>query len=990
MASERPESQLAAFTRFCESSTGRELAAPAAMQAFSVADFRRFWSLFLDWSALLCHGAPQPVCTDDRCEDAIFFPHLMLNYAENLLRIDSPEAGARTALVAHHAFRPPTRLSRAELRERVLAVASHLRRMGVGPGDRVAAMAGNDAEAVVAGLATAAVGATFSCAAPDMGAPAVLSRFTQLAPKVLMADLVDHGEPASVAMADRVGDVVRGLPSLTALIALDDGPVPPRSRLPVERLAELAYGRADAEDLGGWTRFPFNHPLFVLFSSGTTGAPKCIVHGAGGTLLEHLKEHRLHVDLRPEDRLFFRTSTAWMMWNWQLSALAVGVPIVLHDGPIAGPDALWRVAAAEDVTVLGTSPAYLQLCQDSGYSPRTEVALPHLRSVLSTGAVLHDWQYDWFREHVGRQPLQSISGGTDIVGCFVLGHPDLPVKRGWIQCRSLGLDVQAAPAGTPPGHAGELVCRNPFPSRPLGFLGDRGRGFHEAYFAANPAVWTHGDVIEFDADGGARVHGRSDGVLNINGVRIGPADIYRALRRVPEVREAVAVEQRASDGRSRVVLLLVLHEPAVLDGRLSVRIRREIVHHVAATHVPELVVRVHELPVTHNGKRSDRAVRDAVDGRPLVNAEALANPRSAEAIRQAVQHADRRRHELTAGPGRPDDASTEQKLRAIWEGVLGVAPLRPDDNFFDVGGTSLAAVRLFQAVHELLGVDLPLSTLVRAQTPLAMAAVIDSPPEERVPSVVRLRTGNGARPLFFIHSVSGDVLQLRTLALGLVTDRPVYGIQARGVDPGNEPHDRVEEMAESYTQTIRSLQPEGPYALAGHSFGGLAAFETAVQLERLGESVEFLGLIDTCVDHRCLARGARARFVAARPFRCLGALARLGKGRRVELIRGALTGPTGWREPSAPAPTLPPLLRRVESVNRRALARYRPGDYYGGSVSFFCAEVRGARTCDPLPVWRRVVKGGLSVTSIPGDHTDVIREPNLTLLADRFSEELGS
>ena len=424
------------------------------------------------------------------------------------------------------------------------------------------------------------------------------------------------------ALADRVAELARRLPTLTAVVALDDGPIPPDLTVPVHRLSDMSTPPDDAER----ARLPFNHPLFVLFTSGTTGQPEVHRPRGRGTLLEHVKEHRLHVDLRPEDRLFFHTSAAWMMWNWQLSALASGSAIVVYDGPLTGPETLWRLVSDERVTVFGTSPPYLQLCEDSGFSPRRELALPDLRAVLSTGSILHDWQYDWVRDHVGPLPLQSISGGTDIIGCFVLGNPNLPVRRGKIQCRSLGLDVQALPTeATPSGSGiGELVCRNPFPSRPVGLLGDDGTQlFHEAYFAQNPGVWTHGDLIEFDALGQARMHGRSDGVVHVRGVRIGPAEIYRALRNVPEVREAMAVEQQASDvrGQPRLVLLVVLREPGTLDGRLTVRIRREIARYASPAHVPELVVQVAELPTTHSGKRSERAARDAVNGVPPVNAE---------------------------------------------------------------------------------------------------------------------------------------------------------------------------------------------------------------------------------------------------------------------------------------------------------------------------------------------------------------------------------
>ncbi|HEY8502176.1 MAG TPA: AMP-binding protein, partial [Solirubrobacterales bacterium] len=498
--------------------------------------------------------------------------------------------------------------------------------------DRVVAIAANNSEAIVGALAAATLGATFSSAAPEMGAAAILSRFEQLSPKLLMANLGGSELQA----------VVESLPTLEALVALGEGAAPAGIGLPIHRLADLASAPPTEPLPEGWERFPFNLPLFVLFTSGTTGAPKCIVHGAGGTLLEHLKEHRLHGDLRPEDTLFFQTSAAWMMWNWQLSALACGARIVVYDGPVAGPGTLWRIVAEEGVTVFGTSPPYLQLCEDSGFSPRREAPARSLRSVLSTGSVLRDWQFDWVAEEVGPVKLQSISGGTDIIGCFALGHPDLPVRRGMLQCRSLGLDVEAlATETTPAGTAiGELVCRNPFPSRPLGLLGDEGGSrFHDAYFSQNEGVWTHGDLIEFDADGQARIHGRSDGVMNIQGVRIGPSEIYQALREVPEAEEAMAVEQRRDAG-ARLVLLVVLREGAALDSELTLRIRQTIGRRTTPLHVPELVVAVAEPPVTHSGKRSERAGRDAVEGRAAANERALANPGSLAAIGQAVAEAE--------------------------------------------------------------------------------------------------------------------------------------------------------------------------------------------------------------------------------------------------------------------------------------------------------------------------------------------------------------
>jgi acetoacetyl-CoA synthetase len=975
------ESQLTAFMRFCEANTGSRFHDHAAFHEFSVAEYRQFWLLFLRWSGMLHEGSPEPVCTDDLCERASFFPELRLNYAENLLRIDPSESGNQIAVVAHHPSRPCERLTRRELRDRVRRAAGQLRRLGVTPGDRVVAVAGNNAELVVGGLACAAVGASFSSAAPELGAPAVLSRFEQLRPTILMANLAG-GETSPTALSDRVGQVARGLPSLTAVIALDDGPMPARLTVPAHRLLELIESSDGAEVDSDWMPFPFDHPLFILFSSGTTGRPKCIVHGAGGTLLEHLKEHRLHVDLGPTDTLFFHTSAAWMMWNWQLSALAAGSTIVLYDGPLSGPETLWGLVSAEQVTVFGTSPPYLQLCQDSGFSPRRDVALPHLRAVLSTGSILHDWQYDWVRDHVGPVPVQSISGGTDIIGCFVLGHPDLPVSRGQIQCRSLGLDVQALPTdATPPdSNVGELVCRNPFPSRPLGFLGDDGAGFHEAYFEQNPGVWTHGDLIEFDSHGQARIHGRSDGVLHVRGIRIGPAEIYRALRDVTEVREAMAVQQEARDerGQSRILLLVVLQDSVALDGRLAVRLRREIARYASPAHVPELLVAVDELPVTHSGKRSELAARDAVNELPVRNAQALSNPDSLDKIRRAVALATERQQELAdAEPA--DDRPTEVRVRAIWESVLGLAPLRPDDHFFDVGGTSLAAVKVFELIYDRMGVDLPPSTILHAPTTAALAALIDGPPERRVPSVVQLRPGHEGLPLFVVNAL----LPLRPVVLRLRTNRPILGLEERGMEPREDPETRIEYMAQTFVDTIRSVQPHGPYALVGYSFSGLVAFEMARRLTMLGEEVDTLALIDPEVHHSCLSPASRWMFLIGLPFRAARSVLSAPRTQLPLQLRTAVRRVARRQVAGGPSP----LQRRFQAIDQQAFAAYRPGPY-AGRATLFVAERRRARRCDPTSVWRRVLQDRVVVEYIPGAHDQVAGEPNVQVLVDRLTADL--
>jgi acetoacetyl-CoA synthetase len=970
--------QLDDFARFCSERASRSLADPQELQRFSVEEFRRFWGLFLEWADPLAEGSPEPVCTDDRCEQALFFPNLRLNYAENLLRPPSPDDDERVVLVARHAGGESERITRRELRGRVRALAARYEEMGLREGDRVAAIAANNADAAVAGLAAATIGATFSSAAPDMGAPAVLARFEQLEPKLLLASLDRSPSARSEPAAERVAAIADALPDLRAVIALGDGAAPDGLEVPVHHLRDLLHEPAgDAE--GEWRRFPFNHPLFILFTSGTTGPPKCIVHGAGGTLLEHLKEHRLHLDLGPEDTLFFQTSTAWMMWNWQLSALACGSRVVVFDGPLQGPDTLWEIVGEEAVTVFGTSPPYLQLCEEGGYSPRRAVPVHALRSVLSTGSVLRDRQYDWVEREVGPVRLQSISGGTDIIGCFVLGHPRLPVRRGMIQSRSLGLDVQALTTeSTPSGSkVGELVCRNPFPSRPLGLLGDDGERFHDAYFSQNPGVWTHGDLIEFDEDGQSRIHGRSDGVLNIQGVRIGPAEIYEALRDVTEVREAMAVEQ-AREGGSRIVLLLVLREGAALDGGLIIRIRRAIAAHASALYVPELMVAVGELPVTHSGKRSERAGRDAVSGLAAVNSEALANPGTIERIRSAVSGAEAAR--VDRDPGEmPEGASTIEKLRAIWEAVLGVEPIADDDAFFELGGTSLQALELFLMIETKLATALPLSAILEAPTLGELAAVVDDPSIQFEPLVL-MRPGSGFPPLYFVHSIWGDVLGMRQVALAIEADIPVYGIRARGINAGEEPQRSVEEMAATYVDLIRDFQAHGPYRVAGHSFSGLVAFEIARQLIDRGEEVEWLGIIDAELSTAALPPRRRLAHRAALPFHLAraaladprAAVTDLFRNRIPNLARRAVLlvfpharisqPPPRWVEGASPGQ------RQLAEVFLEAADAFRPRPYRGDMTYFRPAVRRYHLYADPLPVWRKVTEGAVEVETVPGPH----------------------
>ena len=529
------------------------------------------------------------------------------------------------------------------------------------------------------------------------------------------------------------------------------------------------------------------------------------------------------------------------------------------------------------------------------------------------------------------------------------------------------------------------MCRNPFPSRPLGFFGDDGQAFHAAYFEQNPGVWTHGDLIEFDTDGQARMHGRSDGVLKVNGVRVGPAEIYRALSGVDEVREAMAVELRGPGGTTRIVLLVVLHQRGSLDARLVVRIRREIARNATPAHVPELVVEVDELPSTHSGKRSERAAQDVVNGLPVVNAEAVSNPDSLPQIAQAVATAIERRRELTMASARDLNRSTEARVRAIWESILGLV-LEPDDNFFELGGTSLAAVRVLLAIHDQLGVELAPSVFIHAQTTATMAAVIDGPEDGRAPTFVLMRAGTGERPTFIAHDISGGVLALLPLAMRLQTDRPVYGLQARGLDCRHQPDTRVEEMADSCVQAIRTSSHRAAYTLIGYSFGGLVALEIARRLTALGAQIDLLAMIDAHLDHSCLPARQRWRFLIGRPIRYLR-LALASPRRRLpgysrNLWRRALNAVDV--DPPGAARSLPPRLRQVERAGWEALRAYRPRPYEG-DAALLIADF-SPRYPDPAEIWPRVVRGRVDVERFAGGHIDVVTEPHLKTLAARLSE----
>jgi len=623
-----------ALTRFAAGLAARH-GAPAddyaALWRWSVRHPATFWPEVAEFTDIAWQPGGKPVLQHpDRMPGARWFEDWRLNFAENLLRGDE----WRTALVALDETGRRRDLSLGELRDEVARIAAALRAAGVGPGDRVAGWLPNVPEAVVAMLAAASIGAAWTSCSPDFGLQGVLDRFGQVRPKVLFTADGYHYAGRAFDCLPTAAALAAALPGLARVVV-----VPNLAARPDVARVPGAVSWDDFPSQGGldFAQLPFDAPLYILYSSGTTGAPKCIVHGAGGTLLQHRKEHALHVDAGPGDVVFYFTTTGWMMWNWLVSALAGGSTVVLYDGSPVHPDpgVLWRMAEAERVSVFGTSPRYLAGLAKARVAPGAGHDLAALRTVLSTGAPLAPELFDFvYRDVRPDIQLASISGGTDIVSCFALGNPWQPVRRGELQGPGLGMDVDVVDgAGAPVrGEPGELVCRSPFPSMPLGFWGDPdGSRYRAAYFERFPGLWHHGDYATSTASGGLVISGRSDTVLNPGGVRIGTAEIYRQAETVPEVLECVAVGQ-VRDGDERIVLFVRLREGVALADALAERIRAAIRTGASPRHVPARILAVNDIPRTLSGKVSEAAVRDAVHGRPVRNTGALANPAALDAF----------------------------------------------------------------------------------------------------------------------------------------------------------------------------------------------------------------------------------------------------------------------------------------------------------------------------------------------------------------------
>jgi acetoacetyl-CoA synthetase len=606
---------------------------------WSVDHPEQFWASLWKFGGVRASARGDRVLADaDRMPGARWFPEARLNFAENLLR----RRDGGEAIVFWGEDKVKRRLSHRDLHEAVARVAQALRAEGVKAGDRVAGYLPNMPEAVIATLACASLGAIWSSCSPDFGVQGVLDRFGQIEPVVLFAPDGYWYNGKRIDILEKVRDIEAMLPSVRRVVV-----VPYLSERPDLSGVHgaVTFEAFMAPHPGGVIRFeqlPFDHPLYILFSSGTTGVPKCIVHGAGGALLKHLCEQQLHSDVKPGDRLFYFTTLGWMMWNWLISGLASGATLVLYDGSpfVRNGAILFDLADAERVTHFGTSAKFIDAIAKAGLEPAKTHELASVRTILSTGSPLVPEGFDYVYRAVKRDAcLSSISGGTDICGCFVLGNPILPVWRGEIQCRALGLAVEVYDDQGRPvrGRKGELVCTRPFPSMPIGFWNDPdGARYRAAYFEKFPGVWTHGDWCEITAHEGAVIYGRSDAVLNPGGVRIGTAEIYRQVEQLDEVVESLVIAQEWPPGRPtdvRVVLFVKLREGRTLDEALIEKIRQRIRLNTTPRHVPAKVLQVADIPRTKSNKIVELAVRSIVHGQPVKNIEALANPEALEHFR---------------------------------------------------------------------------------------------------------------------------------------------------------------------------------------------------------------------------------------------------------------------------------------------------------------------------------------------------------------------
>ena len=605
------------------------------LHRWSVDNISQFWEAMWEYAQVIA-SQPYSCVVDDpqKMPGAKWFQGARLNFSQNLLRYRDDQ----TALVFYGETKVRRKITYAELYKRVSALGLSMIDSGVKPGDRVVGFLPNMPETVVAMLAAASIGAVWSSCSPDFGTKGVLDRFGQIQPKVLFTADGYYFKGKRIDSLERMVDITRQIPSIKKIVVVPYATDRPRiEQLPRSVLYEDFINTGASKGDIEFAQLAFDHPLYIMYSSGTTGLPKCMVQSAGGILLHQLKEQLLHTDLKRSDTIFYFTTCGWMMWNWLVSALSVGATVVLYDGnPFhPTPQALWKMAQDEKITVFGTSAGYLAALQGSGVKPKDEFDLTSLRTVLSTGSPLSVDGFEFVYDHIKSDlQLASISGGTDLNGCFALGNPMAPVYAGELQCRGLGMKVEAfdETGRAVLGQQGELVCTAAFPSMPIYFWDDpEGHKYHRAYFDTYPGVWRHGDFIEITESGGVIFYGRSDATLNPGGVRIGTAEIYRQLDAMEEVADSVVVGQKWKDD-VRVLLFVQMGPGHALTEALKQKIKATIRTNASPRHVPAKIAAVGEIPYTLNMKKVELAVRKVIHGEEVSNKDALGNPGSLDAF----------------------------------------------------------------------------------------------------------------------------------------------------------------------------------------------------------------------------------------------------------------------------------------------------------------------------------------------------------------------
>ncbi len=622
-------SNLKKFTDFVEENTGKHFKSYDELHHFSISN-PEFWRFIIEFCKVEGEWNG-PICEGENIFSAKWFPQSKLNFAENMLKNRSDNE----ALIFRCEDRISETLSFAELYNQVSKTAQHLKELGVTKGDRVAGFLPNFAGSIVAMLATASVGAIWSSCSPDFGEQGVIDRFGQIEPKVLFCVDGYFYNGKTHNCLEKIKSFTARLPSLKQVVIFDYASL---SNIIINNSISYQEILENYEAIEiGFERVGFDHPLYIMFSSGTTGVPKCIVHGHGGTLVQHLKEHQLQTNISSGDRVFYFTTCSWMMWNWLVSALGTGATIMLYDGSPTYPDntVLWQFADEEEFSHFGTSAKYIETLMKDDVNPSAIFKLSNLKVICSTGSPLSAECYDYIYNNVGYVHLASISGGTDIVSCFVLGVPNIPVRRGEIQGAGLGMAVEIwdDSGRVNRGERGELVCTKPFPSRPVKFWNDiDGKKYHAAYFDRFEGVWAHGDFAEQTPDGGYIIYGRSDATLNPGGVRIGTAEIYRQVDRVKEVLESIVIGQ-IWESDTRIVLFVKLREGINLTETLADTIKKLIKNNCTSRHVPSKILQVEDIPKTKSGKIVEIPVRDIVHGREVKNKEALANPEALDYFR---------------------------------------------------------------------------------------------------------------------------------------------------------------------------------------------------------------------------------------------------------------------------------------------------------------------------------------------------------------------